>query len=168
MVTRRAAGISRPMDRLQLSAAAAPPTLSPVPSSIRSALTGPHWRDTMEEEYEAQLSNNMWDLVPQSTGANVVTGKWIFKYRLKEDDSPDRYKPHWVLQGSLNTPRWTTMRPSTVSSSLPPSGLCWLWQSLGVGPCTHLTSRTPSLMAHSPRLSPALSLPASLTLCTLS
>jgi hypothetical protein len=26
------------------------------------------------------LSNNTWDLVPQPPGANVVTGKWIFKH----------------------------------------------------------------------------------------
>jgi hypothetical protein len=29
----------------------------------------------MEEEYEALLSNNTWDLLPRLPGANVVTGK---------------------------------------------------------------------------------------------
>jgi hypothetical protein len=29
----------------------------------------------MEEEYEAMLSNNPWDLVPQPPRANVVTDK---------------------------------------------------------------------------------------------
>jgi hypothetical protein len=44
MVTRRAVRVTKPVDRLQLSvvAAAAPPTLSPVPTSVRSTLTDPH------------------------------------------------------------------------------------------------------------------------------
>jgi hypothetical protein len=39
MVTRRAAGVTKPMDRLQLSATAAPLTLSLVLTSVRSVLT---------------------------------------------------------------------------------------------------------------------------------
>jgi hypothetical protein len=44
MVTRHATGVTKPMDRLQLSVVAAPPTLSPVPTSVRSVLADPHWR----------------------------------------------------------------------------------------------------------------------------
>jgi hypothetical protein len=40
MVTRRAVGVTKPVDRLQLSTAAAPPTLPTVPTSVRSALAG--------------------------------------------------------------------------------------------------------------------------------
>jgi hypothetical protein len=90
MVTRRAAGVTKPVDRLQLSIVATPPILSPVPASVRSALADPHWRCTMQERYEALLSNNTWDLVPPPPGANVVTGKWIFKHKLKADGSLDR------------------------------------------------------------------------------
>jgi hypothetical protein len=42
MIIRRAAGVTKPVDRLQLSAVVAPPTLSPVPTSVRSALANPH------------------------------------------------------------------------------------------------------------------------------
>jgi hypothetical protein len=98
MVTRHAAGVTKPVDRLQLSTAAAPPTLSPAPTSVHSALTDPHWHCTMEE-YEALLSNSMWDLVPRPPRANVITDKWIFKHKLKADGSLDRYKAHWVLRG---------------------------------------------------------------------
>jgi hypothetical protein len=42
-------------------------------------------------EYEALLSNITWDLVPRPLVANVVTNKWIFKNKLKADDSLDQY-----------------------------------------------------------------------------
>jgi hypothetical protein len=98
MVTRRATGVTNPMDRLQLSVVVAPSTLSLVPTSVRSTLADPHWRRAMEE-YEALLSNSTWDLVPRPSGANVITDKWIFKHKLKADDSLDRYKARWVLRG---------------------------------------------------------------------
>jgi hypothetical protein len=88
MVTRRAAGVTKLVDRLHLSVDAAPSTLSPIPTSIHSTLTDPHCRRAMEE-YEALLSNSTWDLVPRPSGANVVTGKWIFKHKLKTDGSLD-------------------------------------------------------------------------------
>jgi hypothetical protein len=56
------------------------------------------------EEYEALLSNNTWDLVPRPPGANVITGKWIFKHKLKADSSLDRYKARWVLRGFTQCP----------------------------------------------------------------
>jgi hypothetical protein len=49
------------------------------------------------EEYEALLSNSTWDLVPRPPRANVATNKWIFKHKLKADDSLDRYKARWIL-----------------------------------------------------------------------
>ena len=48
-----------------------------VPSSVHEALLHPHWRRAIEEEYEALLANQTWDLVPRSSGSNVVTSKWI-------------------------------------------------------------------------------------------
>jgi hypothetical protein len=77
MVTRRAAGILCPVDRLILAAAtpATPPGTSPVPSSVRTALADAHWRRAMEEEYAALMANHTWDLVSCPPGTNVVTGK---------------------------------------------------------------------------------------------
>jgi hypothetical protein len=77
MVTRRAAGVLRPVDRLILAAATSstPLDTSPVPSSVCTALADPHWCRAMEEEYAALLANHTWDLVPRPPGTNVVTGK---------------------------------------------------------------------------------------------
>jgi hypothetical protein len=106
MVTRCAAGVLRPVDRLILAAATSstPPDASPVPSSVRTALVDPHWRRVMEEEYAALLANHTWDLVPRPPGINVVTGKWLFRHKLTSDGSLDRYKAHWVLQGFTQRP----------------------------------------------------------------
>jgi hypothetical protein len=81
MVTRRAAGVLRALDRLILSATSSP-TLPQVPTTLRGALADPQWRRAMEEEYEALQANHTWDLVPRPHGANVVTGKCIFKLKL--------------------------------------------------------------------------------------
>jgi hypothetical protein len=60
MVTRRAAGVLRPVDRLILAAdtSATPPNASLVPSFVRTALADPYWRRAMEEEYAALLANH--------------------------------------------------------------------------------------------------------------
>jgi hypothetical protein len=141
MVTHRATGVTKPVDRLQLSVAT-PSTLSPVPTSVHSALADPHWRRAME--YEALLSNSTWALVPRPPGANVDTGKWIFKHMLKPDGSLDRYKAHWVLRSFTQRPRVDydetlnpTVKPATVQTVL----------TLGVGSCSSSTSRTLSSTA---------------------
>jgi hypothetical protein len=123
MVTCRATGVTKLVDRLQLSIVTTPPTLSLVLTSVRSALADLHWRRAMDVEYEALLSNNTWNLVPRPSGTNVVTDKWIFKHKLKTNGSLDRYKARWVLQGFTQRSGWTMMRLSAPSSNLPPSGL---------------------------------------------
>jgi hypothetical protein len=86
------------VQRLTLSATSVS-TLSPVPSSVRAALVDPNWRRAMEEEFDALIANNTWDLVPRPVGSNVVTDKWIFKYKFNSDGSLERYKARCVLRG---------------------------------------------------------------------
>jgi hypothetical protein len=91
MTTRTKRGFWLPADRLTLSATSTS-TLSPVPSSICTALVDPNWRRAMEEEFAALITNNTWDLVPRPIGSNVVTGKWIFNHKFNSDGSLERYK----------------------------------------------------------------------------
>lgn len=58
----------------------------------------------MEEEHGALMKNNTWDLVPRPPQANVVSGKWMFKHKLRPDGSLDRYKARWVLRGFTQRP----------------------------------------------------------------
>jgi hypothetical protein len=49
--------------------------ISPEPTSVRQGLADPLWRRAMEEEFQALVSNNTWELVPLPPGAHVITGK---------------------------------------------------------------------------------------------
>jgi histone deacetylase 1/2 len=50
------------------------------------------------------LANRTWELVPRPHGANIVTGKWIFRHKFQADGSLDRYKARWVLCGFTQRP----------------------------------------------------------------
>ncbi|XP_025801729.1 uncharacterized protein LOC112881267 [Panicum hallii] len=65
--------------------------------SVRAALKDPNWCDTMQQEFSALQSNKIWTLVPRPPGAHVITGKWIFRVKLKSDGSLDRCKAQWVV-----------------------------------------------------------------------
>jgi hypothetical protein len=105
MVTRRTAGVLRPVDRLILAAdtITTPPDATSAPSFVHTTLADPHWRRSMEE-YAALLANHTWDLVPCPPGTNVVTGKWLFRHKLTSDGSLDRYKARWVFWGFTQRP----------------------------------------------------------------
>ena len=101
MVTRHAAGTLPPR---VLAATTGDSQVSPVPSSVRTALLDPHWRRAMEEEYAALVANQTWDLVPRPPGTNVVTGKWIWTHKRRADGTLERYKARWVLRGFTQRP----------------------------------------------------------------
>jgi hypothetical protein len=58
----------------------------------------------MQEEYRALMANQTWTLVPRPPGANVVTGKWLFRHKLRADGSLERYKARWVVRGFTQRP----------------------------------------------------------------
>jgi hypothetical protein len=58
----------------------------------------------MQEEYRALMANQTWTLVPRLPGANVVTGKWLFRHKLRADGSLERYKARWVVRGFTQRP----------------------------------------------------------------
>jgi len=98
MVTRGKHGFRQP------AAFHASTPLSPIPKTYRTALADTNWRRAMEEEFSTLMSNNTWTLVPRPPGANIVTGKWIFRHKFHADGSLDRYKARWVLRGFTQHP----------------------------------------------------------------
>jgi hypothetical protein len=103
MTTRAKRGFRIPADKLSLLATSSS-TPSPVPTSVCAALTDPSWCRAMEEEYDALITNNTWELVPRPIGSNVVIGKWIFKHKFNSDGTLEWYKARWVLRSFTHWP----------------------------------------------------------------
>ncbi|KAK1601123.1 hypothetical protein QYE76_007884 [Lolium multiflorum] len=99
MTTRAKDGYLMPRKLFSLSSSAITHTISPLPSTYRQALKDPNWHAAMLDEYNALLQNDTWSLVPCPAGANVVTGKWIYRHKLNADGTLSRYKARWVVRG---------------------------------------------------------------------
>jgi hypothetical protein len=97
-------------------------TPSPIPSSVRAALTDPNWRAAMGDEYGALMSNRTWELVSRPRHSNIITDKWIFTHKLRADGSFDHYKACWVLRGF--TQRRGVDYDETFNSVVKPATVC--------------------------------------------
>jgi hypothetical protein len=139
MVTRAQHGIFKPNPKYA-NVATIPPSISPIPKSVRTALRDQSWLTAMQDEYRALMSNRTWELVPRPPGANIVIGKWLFRHKFKADNTLDRYKARWVVRGFTQRPGVDfseTFNPvvcpqrcALCSPSLPPRiGRCTKWTS---------------------------------------
>ena len=68
------------------------------PSTLKQALTNPHWTKAMDLEMVALHHNHTWDLVPQPLDVNIIGCKWVYKLKHKSDGSIDRYKARLVAK----------------------------------------------------------------------
>jgi hypothetical protein len=57
------------------------------------------WQDSMTEEYQSIIKNDVWDVVPRPEGTSVVTSKWIYKIKHVVDGSIVKYKAIFVARG---------------------------------------------------------------------
>ncbi|KAL8161859.1 hypothetical protein V2J09_013348 [Rumex salicifolius] len=94
MVTRGKSGISKPRTIFNLTS-----QIYPLPKNHKNAINCPQWFNSMKEEYDALIKNRTWDLVPRPIGANVITGKWLFRHKLDANGNLARYKSRWVARG---------------------------------------------------------------------
>ena len=53
----------------------------------------------MQEEFDALIENNTWDLVPRSPNANIIRSLWVFRVKTKSDGSFECYKARLVGDG---------------------------------------------------------------------
>jgi hypothetical protein len=89
MTTRARDGIRQPNPHYAHAATTSP---SLTPSSVRTTLRDPDWWRAMEDEFSALQANRTWTLVPRPRGVNVISGKWLFKNKLKPDGTLERRK----------------------------------------------------------------------------
>lgn len=68
------------------------------PASYIEALVDSRWKQVIDDEYNALLKNETWELVPFSRQQNIIDCQWVFKLESKPDGSIDRYKARSVAK----------------------------------------------------------------------
>ena len=56
------------------------------------ALAYANWKKAMDDEFQALMRNNTWELVPAIENQHVVSNKWVYRVKYKADGSLDKYK----------------------------------------------------------------------------
>lgn len=69
------------------------------PSSYTQASRYPHWKATMQEEYDALMRNQTWSLIPAKPHMNVIGCKFVFRVKRKADGSIETHKASLVAKG---------------------------------------------------------------------
>ncbi|CAI7800929.1 unnamed protein product [Closterium sp. NIES-53] len=74
------------------------------PATVQQALGGEHrekWREAMDKELEALKERNTWKVIPIGVARNktVLTGKWVFRVKIKADGTIDKFKARWAVCG---------------------------------------------------------------------
>jgi hypothetical protein len=69
------------------------------PSTFEEATSRQIWRDSMMEEYNSIMKNDVWEVVPRPEGKSVVTSKWLYKLKHATDGSIEKYKARFVARG---------------------------------------------------------------------
>ncbi|TQE12334.1 hypothetical protein C1H46_001987 [Malus baccata] len=69
------------------------------PTHYKQAVTYVHWRNAMQEEFEALQKQGTWELVPVPQNRNVIGSKWVYKLKKDQDGKVSRYKARLVAQG---------------------------------------------------------------------
>ena len=57
------------------------------------------WVDSMKEEYQSIIKNDVWEIVPKPKNKDVVSSKWIYKIKHVVDKSIEKHKERFVAHG---------------------------------------------------------------------
>jgi hypothetical protein len=68
------------------------------PSNLDDALSDSNWKQVMDAEFSALMSNKNWHLVPPQKGAKIIGCKWVYKSKKKANGTLDRYKARLVVK----------------------------------------------------------------------
>ncbi|CAL1387753.1 unnamed protein product [Linum trigynum] len=74
-------------------------TISDDPTTFEEAVQNEKWRKAMQQEMISIEKNDTWILVTLPAGVTPIGVKWIFKTKLKEDGSLDKFKARLVAKG---------------------------------------------------------------------
>lgn len=57
----------------------------------------------MQEEYDALIKNQTWELVPWHSDMNLITTRWIYRIKHHRDGTVERLKARLVARGFQQT-----------------------------------------------------------------
>ena len=66
---------------------------------VITSLDASFWKEAINSEIESIMCNHTWELVNLPPGAKTIGCKWIFKRKLKQDGSIEKYKARLVAKG---------------------------------------------------------------------
>ena len=69
------------------------------PKRVEEALQDENWVESMHEEMNQFVRNDVWELAPRPENVHVIGTKWIFKNKTDEDGEIIRNKSWLVAQG---------------------------------------------------------------------
>ena len=69
------------------------------PKTVQEALNDSNWISAMQEELNQFTRNDVWNLVPKTSGMNVIGTKWVFRNKMDEQGIIVRNKARLVAKG---------------------------------------------------------------------
>ena len=72
------------------------------PQTYKEVVTSPDepmWKEAIKSEIDSIMQNNTWELVDLPPGNKPLGCKWVFKKKMKIDDTIDNYKARLVIKG---------------------------------------------------------------------
>jgi hypothetical protein len=69
------------------------------PNFFEESIQKKEWVDSMTEEYQSIIKNDVWEIVPRLMRKDVVSSKWLYKIKHVADGSIEKYKERFVSHG---------------------------------------------------------------------
>ena len=66
------------------------------PSTYDEAIENKEWKDSIIEEYQLIMKNDVWEVLLRPEKKSVVTSKWIYKIKHAADRSIEKQKARFV------------------------------------------------------------------------
>lgn len=69
------------------------------PRSPKEALAIPHWKEAMQQEFDALVKNTTWTLTELPPRRQAIGCKWVFSVKENPDGSINKFKARLVVKG---------------------------------------------------------------------
>ena len=69
------------------------------PRNVQEAMSQTEWKKAMDEEMQALLKNDTWEMRPLSESKKLIWSRWVYAIKHNSDGSIARYKARLVARG---------------------------------------------------------------------